>query len=456
MGVDGGVNCLVPSLEATMDAEAWSVPDIPADSIAFLQYTSGSTGRPKGVLVSHGNVMHNLRSISAAIRITDDDIGVNWLPPYHDMGLVGGLLQPVYEGTSVVLMSPVSFLHRPLRWLSTISRVRATVSGGPDFAYDLGAKRITPEQKEGLDLSCWRAALNGAEPIRPATLQAFQEAFAPCGFSPKAWAPCYGLAEATLFVAGGRCDGDVLSHRFDGESLERGLGIVVQESGGVRRREIAASGRPADGLLVEIVHPTEHTPCPPGTVGEIWVQGPSVAQGYWDKIDLSDAAFHACTAGDGKGPFLRTGDLGFLEAGSLFVTGRLQDVITFGSRTLYPQDIENTAHESHPALRRGASAAFGIEAGGETGVVVLCEVERQSMRGLDGGTVVATIRQRVQEEHQVTLSAVLLLRMGAIPRTSSGKIQRRACRDLYSSDRLDALMVGEGERSPTTEASDSG
>lgn len=428
-GVGGGPRCLVPSADADVSAADWSLPDINADTVAFLQYTSGATATPKGVLITHGNVMHNLRSIHVALEITDQDSGVNWLPPYHDMGLIGGLIQPVYEGSSVVLLSPVSFLQRPVRWLETISRFRATISGGPNFAYDLCARRVTPEQSAGLDLSGWRAALNGAEPIRLQTLEAFEAAFAPCGFSAKSWSPCYGLAESTLFVSGGP-----LQRRFQRKASER---------------ELVSCGSPTQGTRLLIVNPDTRAICAEGTVGEIWVQSVSVGRGYWNKPSQSEAAFRASPlGGEEEGVFLRTGDLGFLEAGELFVTGRLQDMVMIGDRMLYPQGIEATAEASHPALRRGACAAFALD----NRLIVLCEVERPAMRGLDTQATLAAIRQAISREQGVEPAAIGLLKTATISKTSSGKIQRFLCRELYRSGRLETLALEDKTPSSVADA----
>ncbi len=426
--------CLVPVLDGAGAAPAWSPPPISPDTLAFLQYTSGTTGAPKGVPITHGNLMRNLQMMEAALGITDNDSGVNWLPPFHDMGLIGGLLQPIYQGSSVALLSPVSFLQRPFRWLETMSRLQATVSGGPDFAYDLCARRITPEQKALLDLSRWRIALNGSEPIRPVTLAAFEAAFAPCGFSARAWSPCYGLAEATLFVSGGPRGDNPLIRRFHRERLEQNAAVGVPEDDPAGR-DLASSGPPAEGLHVEIVPPETRASCPPGTIGEIWLQGPSVAEAYWDNEPLTETAFRAPLAEGEDDSFFRTGDLGFLHRGELYVTGRLQDRIVIGERAFPPQDMEETAETSHPALRQGGAAVFATE----TGLVILCEVERQALSKLDPEAVIGAIRQQVQEEYGLVPQAVGLLKPGALPRTTSGKIQRRACHDLYRTDGFDLI-----------------
>jgi amino acid adenylation domain-containing protein len=387
------------------------LPEPDPEAIAFLQYTSGSTAAPKGVTVTHANLLHNERMIGAAFEQDEDSVVVSWLPLYHDMGLIGGVLQPLHAGARCVLMSPVAFLQKPLRWLAAISRYRGTTSGGPNFAYDLCARRIGPEEREGLDLSSWRVAFNGAEPVRAGTLERFAEAFAPCGFRREAFYPCYGLAEATLFVTGG----------------VPGRRPRVEEDPAGRR--LVSCGRPWMGQRVVIADPETGTEQPPGVEGEVWVCGPSVARGYWRRDEETARDFNAFLPGSGEGPFLRTGDLGFLHEGELFVTGRLKDLIILRGRNHYPQDVELTAERSHPDLRPGNGAAFSVETGGEERLVVVHEVERRRREGLE--EVAEAVRRAVAEEHEAQVHEVVLIRAGSLPKTSSGKVQRRLCRDLY-------------------------
>jgi len=416
---------LVPDMLDISRADDWSRPGIDADSTAFLQYTSGTTGPPKGVVISHANVLHNLELINSVLQITDDDIGVNWLPPYHDMGLIGGVLQPIVRGTSVTMMSPVSFLQRPIRWLETISRTRATITGGPNFAYDHCVQRITEEQKAGLDLSCWRAAMNGAEPINVSTLNAFTSAFGECGFSPNAWSPCYGMAEATVFVCGGPRKGKPLSHTFGGIVLDHGY--AVEDSDAVsHKRTLVSSGSVDTSLRVEIVHPDAGTICQTGEIGEIWVSGGSIGKGYWNNEELTDRDLRAKI--DGAGSFFRTGDAGFIHDGDLYVVGRLKDKLELeDGRILYPQDVEASVEASDPVLRRNGVAVIAVDGN----VIVLAEVERQAIGKVDTAVVIDTIRHSVRIEHDLDITDVTLLKPGAIPRTSSGKMQRYLCRELY-------------------------
>ena len=389
------------------------LPEPDPESVAFLQYTSGSTATPKGVMVTHANLVHNERMIGEAFDQDESSVVVGWLPLYHDMGLIGNVLQPLHAGARCVLMSPVAFLQRPRRWLEAVSRYRGTTSGGPNFAYELCVRRIPPEQREGLDLSSWRAAFNGAEPVRAETMERFAEAFAPCGFRAEAFYPCYGLAEATLFVTG----------------EDAGRPPRVED-----RR--VSCGRAWGGQRIAVVDPEAGIELPPGLEGEIWVEGPSVARGYWRNPEATERDFHARLAG-GEGPFLRTGDLGLLRGGELYVTGRIKDLIILRGRNHYPQDIELTAERSHPDLRPGGGAAFSVDVMGEERLVVVQEVERRRRSGLE--ELSEAVRRAVAEEHEVQVHEVVLVRAGTVPKTSSGKVQRRLCREHYLNGELQVL-----------------
>jgi amino acid adenylation domain-containing protein len=385
--------------------------------VAFLQYTSGSTATPKGVMVTHANLLHNERMIGAAFGMDETSVVVGWLPLYHDMGLIGNVLQPLHAGARCVLMSPVAFLQRPMRWLEAIARYRGTVSGGPNFAYELCLRKAAPEAVAGLDLSSWRVAFNGAEPVRASTLERFAATFAPSGFRPEAFYPCYGLAEATLFVTGGQPG---VAPRVDGES-----GRV-------------SCGRSWMGQRIVVADPETGSEVPAGSIGEVWIAGPSVARGYWRNPGATAHDFNAfLTGADGRheGPFLRTGDLGYLAGGELYVTGRLKDLIILRGRNHYPQDVELTAEGAHPDLRPGGGAAFAVEMGGEERLVVVHEVERRrrAPEALEGNVeeIAEALRRAVAAEHEVQVHDVVLIRQGSLPKTSSGKVQRRLCRDLY-------------------------
>jgi len=406
----------------------WRMPPVTSDSLAFLQYTSGSITSPKGVMLSHRNLLHNLAIIHQAFDVTPESRGVSWLPPYHDMGLIGMILEPLYAGSDMTLLSPFDFLQSPLRWLQAISETRATISGGPNFAYSLCVDRIRPEQRNGLDLSCWSTAFSGAEPIRSETLERFSAAFAECGFRQNAWYPCYGLAEASLMVSGGPRDTLPLVQTFDSSALERHE-VVVAPARHDGVRTLVGCGEVLGGQEVQIVDLTTGVRLPAGAVGEIWVHGSSVAQGYWELPAATDETFRARTA-TGAGPFLRTGDLGFFHGRQLFVTGRIKDLIIIRGRNLYPQDLEWTALNSHPALLSGDGAAITIDRAGQVELVIIQEVDRRALKS-DLVPVVEAIRQAVTAEHTVQVAAVLLLKPGQLPRTSSGKVQRHICRQRF-------------------------
>jgi amino acid adenylation domain-containing protein len=406
-------------------ANDWREPTLTRDTLAFLQYTSGSTGTPKGVMVSHGNLLHNAATTYQYMGHSPESVFVSWLPAYHDMGLIGGILQPLYGGFPCVLMPPATFLQRPYRWLQAIARYKATTSGGPNFAYDLCAQKITPEQRQTLDLSNWKVAFNGAEPIRGETLRAFAETFAECGFRPEAFYPCYGMAEATLMVSGGSLNVAPPIKSVQAIALEQDQ-VIEAASATEDTRLLVGCGQIIPDQIVAIAHPQNLTSCAAGQVGEVWVTGPSVGQGYWNRPEETQATFGAYLADTGAGPFLRTGDLGFLQEGELFITGRVKDLIIIRGRNLYPQDIERVAELSHPALRAGAGAAFTVEVNQEERLVVVQELEFRQQPDIE--EVAGAIRAAIAQAFEVQVYAVVLLKPGHIPKTTSGKIQRRACR----------------------------
>jgi acyl-CoA synthetase (AMP-forming)/AMP-acid ligase II len=418
--------------------EKWQQPLINSDTLAFLQYTSGSTGTPKGVMVSHGNLLHNLSLIYQCFEHQPHSQGVIWLPPYHDMGLIGGILQPLYGEFPVTLMSPTAFIKKPFRWLQAISHYKATTSGGPDFAYDLVCRQITPEQKATLDLSNWDIAFTGAEPIRAETLERFATTFAPCGFRPEAFYPCYGMAETTLIVSGGLKKAAPIICPIKGADLEENRVIAGSEKQ-EGDRLLVGCGKTQLNQKIAIVNPQTLTLCPPSQVGEIWVSGPSVAQGYWHRPSQTLETFDAYLADTKEGPFLRTGDLGFLQDGELFITGRLKDLIIILGRNHYPQDIEMTVEKSHPALRPSSGIAFSLDIAGQERLLVAQEVERSYSRKLNADEVIKAILQGVSEQHDLQAYAVLLVKTGSLPKTSSGKVQRSACRGEFLAGTLDIV-----------------
>jgi acyl-CoA synthetase (AMP-forming)/AMP-acid ligase II/acyl carrier protein len=413
----------------------WKEPAISKNSLAFLQYTSGSTSIPKGVMLTHGNLLHNLELIRRAFECSADTNSVFWLPPYHDMGLIGGILEPLYSGGSTVLMAPVAFLQSPFRWLDAISRTRAVISGAPNFAYDLCVQKITPEQQSRLDLSSWQLAFNGAEPVRADTLDRFVERFSAWGFRKEAFYPCYGLAEATLFVTGGVRSAAPVLRSFDARALEQNQ---VREEAGPGGKTFVGSGQCPKEQRVVIVHPETCLPCPAGEVGEIWVEGGSVAQGYWNRPEESERTFRARLADDQPGAFLRTGDLGFLADGELFVTGRAKDLIILQGKNHYPQDIEQTVEESSRAVRPSCVAAFAAQIDGEEKLIVVAEIEREA-RGQNQDDTLAGIRRAVAAHHDVAVSSIVLIKTLTIPKTSSGKIQRHLCRERFLAGSLEIV-----------------
>jgi acyl-CoA synthetase (AMP-forming)/AMP-acid ligase II len=420
-------------------ANSWRQPEINEDSLAFFQYTSGSTGNPKGVMVSHGNLLHNSRLIHQCFGHSPNSQGLIWLPPYHDMGLIGGILQPLYGGFPVALMAAVDFLQKPMRWLQAISRYKATTSGGPNFAYELCLRKVTPEHLENLDLSSWDLAFTGAEPIRAETLEQFATTFASCGFRKEAFYPCYGMAETTLIVSGGVKTELPLIRKIEATALEENKVVPAGDEQNDARVFIGC-GQSCQNLKIVIVNPESLTSCSDNQVGEIWVSGGSVAQGYWNQPEETEKNFHAYLADTGEGPFLRTGDLGFLQNGELFVTGRIKDVIIIRGQNHYPQDIELTVERSHPSLRVGCGAAFAIDFKGSEKLVVVVEVERSYLRKLDVQEVVGNIRQAIVSEHGLEVFAAVLVKTGSIPKTSSGKIRRYACRAAFLTGSLDVVQ----------------
>ena len=439
----------------------WQELELSENTIAFLQYTSGSTGTPKGVMVSHGNMLHNAAMTNRWMKYSPESKLVSWLPIYHDMGLIGGILEAIYGCFTCVLMPPTAFLQRPYRWLQAISRYGETTSGRPNFAYELCCEKITAEQRSSLDLRSWQMAFNGAEPIRSETLQRFSDTFAECGFSSQAFYPCYGMAEATLLVSGenreSREDNNSGNPSYKTKSIDRsalaedriveakqendaGKSLIPEKTDTIRNvpQNFVSCGESIPGQEIAIVNLETFTKCQPNSVGEIWVRGQSIAQGYWNRIQETEQTFKARLTNNEKDYFLRTGDLGFLdEEGELFITGRLKDLIIIRGRNLYPQDIELTAETSHQALRLGSNAAFVVEENKEEKLVIIQELEFRAKPNLE--EVLIAIRQAVTEFHEIEVYSVVLIKPGRIPKTSSGKIQRRATRQMFLKGTLDIV-----------------
>jgi 8-amino-7-oxononanoate synthase len=413
----------------TSDAEAWQDPGTAPGSLAFLQYTSGSTSTPKGVMVSHENLVANLRAIHLMMRHDRDSVLVSWLPPYHDMGLIGGILTPLYGGIPAHLMAPKTFIQRPFLWLETISKVRATTAIAPNFGFEYCMRRIAPEQLAQLDLSSWRLALNGAEPVRADTLDRFADRFSACGFDRRALLPCYGLAEATLLVSGADADRAPQVSAFDAGELEAGRSGLAAP--GARSARLVGCGPAADRIGLAIIDPETRRRLPTGRIGEIWVSGPSVARGYWRNPEGTRETFQALIDGEGDTRFLRTGDLGFEHAGQLHIVGRMKDVVIVQGRNHYPQDIELTVERTDPAIRAGSGAVFGVDIDGAEEMVVAYEVDAHRIE--DTGALIARLRSAIARVHDVSPHAVLLLRRGTVGKTTSGKIQRQGCKQAFVS-----------------------
>lgn len=400
-----------------------------AEGAALLQYTSGSTGAPKGVVVTHANLRDNLEQIRVRFGHDTDSRGVIWLPPYHDMGLIGGILQPLFVGFPVTLMAPASFLRRPLRWLQAIGHFAATTSGGPNFAFEHCLARITPEERAQLDLSTWRVAFTGAEVVHAATLREFADAFAVSGFSERAWLPCFGMAEATLMVTGNPVDQAPTVLTLDRDALAQSR-VERTADDDSRVTVLTGNGRVMDNGQLLIVDPASRQTLADDQVGEIWLSGPSIASGYWARERETAEVFTAYTV-DGRGPFLRTGDLGFLHAGELFVSGRLKDLIILRGRNLYPADIERRVEQSHAALAAGKTAAFTIDEGHGERLVIAHEPPRQFAVD-QAAEVFAAVLAVLSAEFDASAHAILLLKPGQLPMTASGKVQRRACSQRYA------------------------
>ena len=414
-------------------AVEWVEPKVDASATALVQYTSGSTSSAKGVVVTHRNLLHNLDAIRSAWGRGDDNaIGVFWLPLHHDMGLIGGVLEGLYVGCTSFLMPPEAFIERPMRWLEAISRHRGTITTAPNFAYELCVECSGAEERAALDLSTWTTAMCGAEPVQAATLQRFADAFGPAGFRLEAFNPVYGMAESTLLVSG-RSDWAVpVVQHLDGVAL-REQHVVTVTPEHPAATSFVGCGRAQRGHEIVIVDPVSRRPCRADEVGEIWVAGASVAQGYWGKPAETEETFSAFLSDTGRGPFLRTGDLGFMLEGELFVTGRLKDLIIIRGRNYYPEDIEATVQDSHPALLRGRGAAFSVppRTGSAEQLVVVQEVDRQRLAQIDVDAVIDAIRTAITERHDIKADAVLLAEPLKIPTTSSGKIRRQACRQRF-------------------------
>lgn len=444
------------------DPDSWVPPDIDADATATLQYTSGSTRAPKGVVLTHGNLLSNLAAIREVWGGDEHAVTVYWLPQHHDMGLIGGILEMVYVGCTTVLMSPGAFIIHPMRWLEAMSRYRATGTTAPNFAYQLCVERSTAEERAALDLSHWSTAMNGAEPVQASTLRAFAEAFAPAGFRPEAFLPVYGLAEATLLVSGGTDASAPVVRHIDRNALGEDRVVEITDAAhdhpGVV--ELVGCGRPRGGQQIVIVDPETRRRRDADQIGEIWVSGPCVAHGYRGKPEDTEQTFGAYLADTGEGPYLRTGDLGFLRGGEVFITGRCKDLIILRGNNYYPNDIEKTVQGCHPALLSGRAAAFSVapKPGAGEQLVLVQEVSPAGDAAAFTD-VLEAIKAVIVRHHGIAAYAVVLVEPGSIPTTSSGKIQRQAARQRFLDEGFTALAEwravqgrGAGSGEPATAA----
>ncbi|OZH53168.1 AMP-dependent synthetase [Hydrocoleum sp. CS-953] len=416
----------------------WQEPNINSDTLAFLQYTSGSTGKPKGVMISHKNILHNLAMGYEQSGTTPESHTVTWLPFGHNTGLLVGVLQPLYVNFPVKIMSPLDFLQKPFRWLMAISRYKATQSLAPNFAYDLVCFQTTPEERETLDLSSWELAASGAEPVRAETIERFASTFGPYGFRREAFTVGYGMAESVVSMTLGiKAETPVILNIDKAEFTKNQIRVATYESESTQK--IVSCGRAGSDEKIIIVNPETLTECSSNQVGEIWISSPSVAQGYWNKPEATAETFQGYLKDTQEGPFLRTGDLGFLLDHELFVTGRLKDLIIIRGSNHYPQDIELTVDRSHQALRPSCGAAFSVEVESEERLVIVQEVQESYLEQLDVDEVVNAIRQAVSQQHQLQVYGVSLLKTGTIPKTSSNKIQRHACKAGFLEGSLDVV-----------------
>ncbi|WP_179957672.1 non-ribosomal peptide synthetase [Exilibacterium tricleocarpae] len=430
-------NISLPISALTLDeclcpAGAEVLPAAEADQLAFLQYTSGSTGSPKGVMVSHANILANLSSIEEAAQCSRSDVFCNWLPLFHDLGLINTLLLPVYLGCHSILMSPARFVKRPRAWLESISDSRATICGAPNFAFDHCISRIAKDRLAGLDLSAWRVAFNAAEPVDANTLAKFAEHFAAAGFRPQALYPAYGMAEATVFISGGVPSQPAKIQSYNSVSL--GVGLAETDASFAKKQVLVGCGNAPSGHRLKIVSPESRTELPENRVGEIWFSGPSVAQGYWNDAVKTRETFGVKLANDPR-PYLRTGDLGFFHEGELFISGRLKDVLIIKGRNYYPQDMERLAQDVQPGLVRGGGVAF--EVAGKA--ILIQEVERLQLRAFDYEAACKNIQAAIFEDYDVLLEDIVFIRFASLAKTSSGKVQRRLTRERYIKNDIEAL-----------------
>lgn len=417
------------------------IPEITPKSTAFMQYTSGSTNIPKGVIISYRNLSYNAHAIrqTRIYEFSDESVALNWAPLYHDMGLLVSVFQTVIDGTKSLMMSPIMFMQNPASWLRNIQKYNVTASGAPNFAYELCLKKIPVEKCEGLDLSTWQLAYNSAEPVRAETQEAFAKKFAPFGFRAEAFAPCYGLAEATLEVSAYTGEPKTITLMINRNDFEEGRVTPEEPQAGKDTLTMVSSGTPLADIQVVIANPKTRHQLTENEVGEVWLSGGNIAEGYWNRPEDTKHTFGAQIVGSHAGPFLRTGDLGFMHNGHLYITGRLKDLLIVRGRNYYPQDVEMTVENTHPNLRAGGGAAFSVTQDNVEQLIVIHETQRREVEGVNWSDVIKAIRTNIAREHGIRAHAVVLIRRATIAKTSSGKIQRSEMKRRYLENELEIV-----------------
>lgn len=425
----------------------WKQPKVKKNDIAFLQYTSGSTGSPNGVIVTHGNLLHNQQQILKSFCTSPQSVLISWLPHYHDMGLIGNIIHPLYVGFHAILMPPLAFLQKPYRWLKAISKYKATISGGPNFAYDLCVERITHEQKESLKLESWRVAFNGAERVRADTINKFSEVFEGNGFKKQSFFPTYGMAENTLFASGGDPDSKPVILAVNRKNLENNK-IIIKEPGAQQDIQLlVSSGRSSEDQMVIAVDPIQKEICKDLFVGEIWIKSSSVTKGYW-KNSLKTKDCYEGYLKDGSGPFLQTGDLGFLKDGEIFITGRIKDLIIIRGRNIYPEELEIVAQKVDPILRNGCGAAFSIDDNNEDRIVLVQEIDRSGIRSLNENQIFNLIVENIAKYFDLQIFKIILIKPFTLPKTTSGKVRRQETKKLLLNGRINPIAHWDANASP--------
>ncbi|UCJ13788.1 MAG: aminotransferase class I/II-fold pyridoxal phosphate-dependent enzyme [Phormidium sp. PBR-2020] len=437
------IACIATNKIKNEEVLSWKSPDFDLSTIAFLQYTSGSTGNPKGVVVDHANLLHNLNYIQTAFQLTSETVSVSWLPVFHDMGLIDGILEPIYTGFHGVLMSPETFVSKPIRWLKAISKYRATHCGSPNFGYALCLEKISSDERNSLDLGSWVTAYNGAELIRFEVLKRFAEFFKPCNFKFEFFYPCYGMAETTLMVSGGLVRDRPPCVTLQNDDLKQNRVVIApaNSTNSTNTSHFVGCGRAWLDTQIVIVDPETFKQVSSDRIGEIWVKSPSVARGYWNQPEKTKETFEAYLQDTKEGPFLRTGDLGFIKFNELFITGRIKDLIVIRGRNYYPQDIEFTVEKCHVSLRGNSGAAFAVEIDGEEKLIVIQEVKREYIRKIKIDEVKRHIRRAVSTEHEIQVYDIVLIKTASIAKTSSGKIQRSLCKQKYLASELSEIQT---------------